>query len=153
MFLAVILAGAGRPNPEKCRGRPVRRATCACRWRRVLRDDGTAVFTERSLPGRCHSERCDPNTYVPLRSDALNGYTREGRVDRRIGGCPAPHREMFHCQARLQITTPLHLPDRALEISAIGACGPCVLTPHRLLLQLQGLIVHNFLRPYQIAVR
>jgi hypothetical protein len=95
VFLAVIVAGAVgliQRNVVAVAGRgcPVRRATCAYRWRPVLRDEGTSLFTERSLPGRCHSERCDPNTYVPLRSDALNGYTREGRVDRRIGGCPAP---------------------------------------------------------------
>ena len=73
VFLAVIVAGAGEPNPEKCRGRPVRRAICAYRWRRVLRNDGTAVLTGLSLPCRCHSERCDPNTYLPLRPDALKG--------------------------------------------------------------------------------
>lgn len=33
------------PNPEKSRGRPVRRTTCACRWRRGLRDEGTSLFT------------------------------------------------------------------------------------------------------------
>jgi hypothetical protein len=40
------------------RGCPVRRAPCAYRWRPVLRDEGTSLFTERSLPGRCHRERC-----------------------------------------------------------------------------------------------
>jgi hypothetical protein len=40
---------------------------------RHARIDGAAVLTRRSLLCRCHRERCDPNTYVPLRPDALNG--------------------------------------------------------------------------------
>ena len=75
----------GGPNPEKCRGRPVRRATCAYRWRPVLRDEGTSLFTGRSLPCRCQSERCDPNMYLPLRPDALKEYTMRGEATRRTG--------------------------------------------------------------------
>ena len=61
----------GGPNPEKCRGRwrpwPSRSPRDMRVSRRpVLCDDGTAVFMGRSLPCRCHSERCDPNTYVPV---------------------------------------------------------------------------------------
>jgi hypothetical protein len=91
----VIVAGAGGLIQKNvvavggC-GRPARCATCACRWRRGLRDEGAAVFTGRSLLCRGHRDRCDLNTHVPLRSDALMGNRCEGRVDRRIGGCPAP---------------------------------------------------------------
>jgi len=61
----------GGPNPEKCRGRcrpwlarsprDMRISVAACsarRWRRGIQG--------RSLPCRCHSERCDLNTYLPL---------------------------------------------------------------------------------------
>jgi hypothetical protein len=78
------------------------------------------------------------------------GKRCEGRVDRRIGGRPAPHREMFDYTTPLQLTTPLHLPGH-LDASAQWR-EPLRFSAARLLLQLQGLIVHDFLRPYQATV-
>ena len=88
MFLAVIVAGAVGLIQRNVvavagRGRPARRPTYAYRWRPVLRDEDAAAFTERSLPGKWHSDRCDPNTYVPLRPDALEKYMMRGEAKRR----------------------------------------------------------------------
>ena len=116
------------------RGRPVRCTICACRRRRVLRNDDTAVFKGRSLPCKCHIAESDANTYLPLRPDALNGYTMRGEsrpTNRRLP-CPAPRNVSL--PGATSNNDPTTFARSGSRNICHRACGPSVLTPHHLLL-------------------